>query len=278
MPPTPKPSSAPARKLGDEPLARRPRREPPGLARASPGCRARSPWPRQASSASRATQDLGGPPQQRRLEQRRRPRRAALPIQKSPVDTSTRATPSAPGARWSGQEEVVGGAVQELGVGDRARRDHADDLAPHELLAPWPGASICSHTATFWPGADEAARCSRRRRGAGCPPSGSPPSPFCREVSVIWSRRDAGVGVLEEQLVEVAEAEEQQVVRVAPLQLPVLPHHRGQLGRRVSVTSRARRPAGRRWRRAPRGARVVSPTTGMKLVSPSHRGTTCTWR
>ena len=51
------------------------------------------------------------------------------------------------------------------------------------------------------------------------------PSPFWREVSVSCSRRDAVVRVLEEQLVEVAEAEQQQVVRVALLELPVLQHH-----------------------------------------------------
>ena len=55
---------------------------------------------------------------------------------------------------------------------------------------PLAGASICSQTATFWP-----ARMSRATYPSaawcGMPAMGMAPSPFCREVSVIWSRRDA---------------------------------------------------------------------------------------
>src|SRR5262249_49987071 len=86
--------------------------------------------------------------------------------------------------------------------------------------------------------------------------------------------------VLEEQLIEVAEPEEQQVVRVASLQLPVLPHHRGEVGRRVPHESSERSAAESRPYvvSSVSGSTLVSPTTGMKLVSPSHRGTMCTWR
>src|SRR5262249_44016441 len=88
------------------------------------------------------------------------------------------------------------------------------------------------------------------------------------------------LGVVEEQLVEIAEPEQQQVVRVAALQLPVLPHHRCQIGRRVPHGSSERSATERRSYVAPRlsGSTLVSPIADMKFVSPSQRGTMWTCR
>jgi hypothetical protein len=79
-------------------------------------------------------QELGGPPEQRRLEQGGA-RAVLLPhpeVASGDVDEGR-----AEGTRGAmeREEEVVRGPVQELRVGDGARRDDAHDLAPDELLA-----------------------------------------------------------------------------------------------------------------------------------------------
>jgi hypothetical protein len=44
------------------------------------------------------------------------------------------------------------------------------------------------------------------------------------------------LGVLEEGLVEIAQAKEQDVIRIAPLEVAVLPHHRREV---VAISHRA---------------------------------------
>ncbi len=165
----------------------------------------------------------------------------ASPIQNSPVDTSTSATPSAAARAVRGEQEVVGRAFEELGVGDRAGRDHAHDFSPHEFPTLRGRLHLLAHR-------DLLARADEPR-----------------DVPIGGMMRDAGHGngalallpggqrdleqagsdvrIIEEQLVEVAEPEEQQVVRVAALQLPVLPHHRREVGRRVPHESSERSAA-----------------------------------
>jgi hypothetical protein len=44
-------------------------------------------------------------------------------------------------------------------------------------------------------------------------------------------QRRAPLGVLEEELVEIAQPEQEKVIRIPPLELAVLLHHRGQTAR-----------------------------------------------
>ena len=195
-----------------------------------------SPCPRHCPSASRATRISAGR-RSSAASSRAVPTPCCSPTQKSPVETSTRAAPRAARRAMEYQEEVVRGPVQELRVGDGARRDHADDLAPHELLALGGRLHLLAH-GDLLPGADEAGDVAvggvvRDPRHRDRPLALLPR----REGDLEEAGR--GVRVLEEQLVEVTEAEQQEVVRVAPLQLPVLQHHRGQLGRGLRHESSA---------------------------------------
>ena len=85
--------------------------------RSSPGAPSAARRPRQGRRRLARHQDLGGPAQQRGLEQRRARRRPASPTQKSPVETSTSATPrpARRRSRASGEQEVVRGAVEDTG-------------------------------------------------------------------------------------------------------------------------------------------------------------------
>jgi hypothetical protein len=89
-------------------------------------------------------------------------------------------------------------------------------------LRPFAGASICSHTRDLLTGADRGGRCSRQQHDAE---SRHRDAAF---TLLTGGQRDlqqsrADVGVIEEHLVEVTETKQQQVVRVALLELPVLP-------------------------------------------------------
>ncbi len=106
------------------------------------------------------------------------------------------------------------------------------------------------------------------------PASGARELPLLREVRVRSSRRGALLGVLVEHLVEVADAEEDQRVGLARLDLPPLLHERGVFrrhqrgwatGDRISTPPR-RGAAGRgQDRRAPR---VRQPPRGAPLRRP----------
>jgi hypothetical protein len=169
-------------------------------------------------------EDLGRAAQQRGLEQRR-PRARLLAHPEVAGGHVHQRDPHRGAGGVGGEQEVVAGAVEELGVGDRARGDDAhhvaaDDLAPLgrllELLA-------YRHLLA---GADEAGDVAvggvmRDARHRDAVLSGSQ-----RELEQAGRQ----VGVVVEELVKIAQAEQQQVVREAPLQLPVLPHHGRELG------------------------------------------------
>ena len=119
-----------------------------------------------------------------------------------------------------GEEEVVGGAGQERGVGDRPRRDEPHDVALEELLALAGRFELLAQR-DLLAGPDQP--CDVRLGGVMRNPR--------HRRALAGGQRDlqqagAQLGVLEEQLVEVTEPEQEQVVRVPLLQLPVLAHHR----------------------------------------------------
>ena len=213
-----------------------------GAARTTPARRvvtatpSASPCPRHGPSASRATRSSAGR-RSSAASSRAAPAPSCSPTQKSPVETSTRAAPRAPGAAMEREEEVVRGPVQELRVGDGARRDDAHDLAPHQLLALGGRLHLLAH-GDLLARSDEArdvavggvVRDTRHRDRALA---------FLARRERELQQAGRGVRVLEEQLVEIPEAEQQQIVRVALLELPVLQHHRRQLGRGLRHESSA---------------------------------------
>ena len=192
-------------------LRRRPQRAPAGRPRPG-GAAARRP-------ARRLRRGRPRPPRTRRWRRRAGRRR------------SRRRCGPAP-------EEVVRRAGEVGRVGERAGRDHPHDVAPQELLA-LAGALELLADRDLLAGLDQPGDVAVRRvvRNAG------------HRRALARGQRDrqqarAQLGVLEEQLVEVAEAEQQQVVGEPALQLPVLRHHRR--GRDVShrgVPARAPRSA-----------------------------------
>ena len=143
------------------------------------------------------------------------------------------------------------------GVTRRTTSRRTTDFAPRFLASA--GSSICSQTATRKPERDQASADSRRRHATGTPHIGMS-SPRClpRLVSAMPSAARGDLGIVEEQLVEIAHAVEQQAVRIGRLDLEVLLHHRrdarqasaafgadarSSSGRRAS--SRQHRPSGR---------------------------------
>ena len=160
--------------------------------------------------------------------------------------------------RRDGEQVVVGAARQIGGVGQRARRDHADDV-PLEQLLTLAGRLQLLADGDLLTGLDQARDVAVGRvvRDAG------------HRRALPRGQRDrqqtrAELGVLAEQLVEVAQPEQQQVVRVPPLELAILLHHRRidapgiaahatRLRRRCHVVARSS------------GSTRVSPTTVAKL-------------
>ncbi len=270
-----------------EQLARRAKREPRRLP-ARHHHAARGETGPQARVLPARHEALGRPAKERRVEERRLVRPRAFPgpeVARGHVDEShaERAAGACPGP-MQGEEIVVGCPLEVARIGQRAGRDDTDHLSPDELLALGGCFHLLAHRHL-------------------------PPGPYePRDVAVGGMVRNAGhrngafsllarcqrdlkqaralVGVLEEELVEVAQTEEQQVVRVALLELPVLPHHWGkQLGRQLRG-SRVGKQVGRGILQGPSAARRrsyvvsrlsgktrVSLTTGMKFVSPLQRGT-----
>ena len=162
--------------------------------------------------------------------------------------------------RRDGEQVVVGGAGEIGGVGQRARRDHADDVALEELLALARRLHLLTDgdlLSGLYQARDVAI--GRVVRDAG------------HRRALPGGERDgqqprAQLGVLQEELVEVAEPEQQQVVGKAALQLPVLLHHRGVgpgAGRSAAHATRLRRRS--HVAVSSSGSTRVSPTTVRKL-------------
>ena len=116
--------------------------------------------------------------------------------------------------------------VEQRRVGERARRDDARHLALDRALGRWPG----RRSARRWPPIRRAAPacaryCSTAWKGTPAILIGAP-AEAPRVVSVMSSRAAALLGVVVEQLVEIAHAVEQQHVRMLRLDAQVLLHHR----------------------------------------------------
>ena len=158
--------------------------------------------------------------------------------------------------------QVVGRlGVEQLVVGQRARRDDPDDLALDQPLGELRVLDLLADRRPLarpgraWPGTTPA------------PGGGTPPSARRRPLVLVAGRQRqaeqgrGALGVLAEHLVEVAHAEQQQGVGIAGLQLAILLHHRGQ-GRVIHEVrepeaagrSRSRRPVGIGWRSRRSGA------------------------
>jgi len=208
--------------VGGQALLRRPGREPGGLDACQRDAEV-GECPGQERVSAVGDEDLGWPPEQRRLQQGL-PRALLLPYPEIPCGDVRERHAQAPRAPVHGEEEVVRGPVEVLRVRHRAWSDHAHHFAAHQFLALDRRLHLLAHRHLL-SSADEAANVAIggvvRDAGHG--------DVLARSERDLQESRPE-VGVLEEHLVEVPEAEEQQVLRVAALQLPVLPHHRRELG------------------------------------------------
>ena len=181
---------------------------------------------RQVGVALAGHQALGRPAQESRVEQRRFVSRSFTDpeVARGDVHQGDAERPAGAGAgTMQGEEVIVGRSVQILGIGQRARRDDPHHLSPDELLAFDGRLHLLAHR-HLSPGPyqsrDVAVGGMMGNAGHG---NGSRTLLARRQRDLKQAR--ALVGVLEEQLVEVAETEEQKIVRVTLLELPVLPHH-----------------------------------------------------
>ena len=136
-------------------------------------------------------------------------------------------------------------SVSVPGVTRRTTSRRTTALGPR--LRASAGSSICSHTATRWPCAIRRWRYSSAA-WIGTPHIGmSCPRCLPRLVSAMPSAREAIAGVLEEQLVEIAHAVEQEAIGVRRFDLEKLRHHRRGDGRprlaRARGVARRKSPA-----------------------------------
>ena len=136
--------------------------------------------------------------------------------------------PRARSGAMQGEEKVVRGPVQVLRVGERPGGDDAHHLSPHELLALARRLHLLAHR-HLASGADQPGDIAVGRV-MGNARHGDGPLPLLARGEGDLEQARALVGVLEEELVKVAEAEEEEVVGVTLLELPVLQHHWGQRG------------------------------------------------
>ncbi len=169
-------------------------------------------------------QDLGGAAQERGLQQGLARARLLPDPEVAGRDVDQRDAHRG-GGRVRGKQKVVAGPVEELGVGDRTGGDHPHHVAPHDLAALGRLLELLAHR-DLLPGADEA-----RDVGVGRVVGHARHGDVLPRGEGELQQPGRHVGVVVEQLVEVAQAEQQQVVREAALQLPVLPHHGRGLGR-----------------------------------------------
>ena len=168
-------------------------------------------------------------------------RAAAAAAKNSPVEASSSAAPQ---ARRSRRRTARRGSCSRA-----ASSTSSSSTMPGVMIrttsrrtmpGPPPASSTCSQMATLSPCSIEPGDVAARRVVRAPRTSGTRSAPLAREVSVIWSSSAALHRVLEEHLVEVAEPEEEDRVRVARLGLQVLPHHRRE--RRSLARRRAPRP------------------------------------
>ena len=128
-------------------------------------------------------------------------------------------------------------ASSRLASVTRARRDDARDLALDRPLARRRVADLLADRHRFAEAAS-AARGTARPRGTARRPSGSARRPTApRAVSVMSSSARRALGVVVEELVEIAHPVEEQLVRMLRLDAQVLLHHRrvaGTGGRRLA--------------------------------------------
>ena len=163
-----------------------------------------------------------------------------------------------PGVDQGGQE-IVDARVEEPRLRHRARRDEAHDLPAEQLPALGGRAFDLVADRDLEPGPDEP-------RDVGLDGVVRDPRHRNRSIALLaGGERDAeesrrGCGVLVKGLVEVTEPEEEEIVRIASLPLPILAHH----GRDVGARDRRAglRRAGRLRgleRLAGRGKRSAAP-------------------
>ena len=153
------------------------------------------------------------------------------------------------------QQIVVAPRVEQRVLGQRAGRHQADDVAPHHALgaalaAPRPGPRSARRPRRG--GRARSGGAGTRRRGwTGTPHIGmSRPRCLPRLVSTMPSARRGDLGVLEEQLVEIAHPVEQQAIRIGGLDLDVLLHDRRGARRAASAGGSDAKPDGARERAA----------------------------
>src|SRR5499433_1060829 len=211
--------------MRSESFARLAKGEPRRLARRYGKAESAEPT-RQRGLSIAGEETLRRPSQEGRLEQRLAVARR-LPHPELARGNVDEGGPQGAGAASSrsmeGEEEVVGGAVEILRIGEGARRDDPHHFSAHDLLALPRSLHLFAHR--------DLAACADQ----------------ARDVAVGRVVRDARHGdgtlallprgqgdleqgrplvcVLEEELIEVAEAEEEEIVWVALLELPVLLHH-----------------------------------------------------
>ena len=152
-------------------------------------------------------------------------------------------------------QEVVEAPVEKAGLGDGARRDQPDHLAPDELPSLDRGRLHLVADRDLQPRPDEPREIHLERVVR---------HPGHRDLLARGQRDVEGAGghrrVLVERLVEVAEAEEQEVLGVATLPVVVLAHHRGERRRLGGVGRRG----GSGWIRG-------GPGAGPREVVAHHR-------
>ena len=161
---------------------------------------------------------------------------ASSPAQNSPVETSTSATPVASRPVATARRKLFAAPSRCAVSVERARRDDPHDVAPQELLDRARRLQLLADR-DLLPRVHEASdiavrsmvRDARHRR------------PLARRQGDL-EESGGELGILEEGLVEVAEPEHQDVVGIALLQAPVLPHH----GREVIAISHGDGPSGGR--------------------------------
>ena len=177
----------------------------------------------------------------------------------SPVESSTLATAAWPArtataaSRLAPRASSRPSSVRVPGVTTRTTSRRTTDLEPRFRASA--GSSICSQTATLKPGADQLGEIGLGRVHRHARHGDRLAGVVAAEGQGDAERGGGLLGVLEEQLVEVAHAEEDQRVGLARLGLEELRHHRrGAGGVTVRGVGRSRGIGRGGHRREARGA------------------------